>query len=62
MNDALLVRGFERVGDLSRDRQRLGQRDASRTQRRRSSVGARDLRPSTSSITSAVKSGVFSSP
>ena len=26
MDDALLVRGFERVGDLSRDRQGVGQR------------------------------------
>ena len=27
MDDALLVRGFERVGDLLRDRQRVGERD-----------------------------------
>ena len=27
MDDALLVGGFERVGDLSRDRQRLVRRD-----------------------------------
>ena len=26
MDDALLVRGFERVGDLARDRQRVGER------------------------------------
>ena len=30
MDDALLVRGFERVGDLLRDRQRLGERRSGR--------------------------------
>ena len=30
MDDALLVRGFERVGDLPRDRQRVGERRSAR--------------------------------
>ena len=30
MDDALLVRGVERVGDLARDRQRLGERESGR--------------------------------
>ena len=48
MDDALLVRGFERVGDLPRDRQRLVDRDrAARDALRPESS------PSTSSITSA---------
>ena len=48
MDDALLVRGFERLGDLPRDRQRLVERRRGRARcaRERSS-------PSTSSITSA---------
>ena len=33
MDDALLVRGFERLGDLPRDRQRLVQRDRARAMR-----------------------------
>ena len=48
MDDALLVRGLERFGDLSRDWQRLVDRDWSLAMRS-ASVG-----PSTSSITSAV--------
>ena len=48
MDDPLLVRRFERLGDLLRDRQRLVDRDrAARDALRQSS-------PSTSSITSAV--------
>ena len=49
MDDALLVRGFERVGDLARDRQRVGER---RCAPRRDDRGDRSS-PSTSSITSA---------
>ena len=47
MDDALLVRGFERLGNLLRDRQRLVDRNRSL----RDAVGER--RPSTSSMTSA---------
>ena len=47
MDDAALVRGFERVGDLSRDRQRFVQRNRPCAMRS-ASVG-----PSTSSRTSA---------
>ena len=48
MDDALLVRGFERVGDLPRDRQRLVERQSGRAAMR-----SRERRPSTSSMTSA---------
>ena len=48
MDDALLVRGLERVGNLSRDRQRLVDGIGPRAMRS-ASVG-----PSTSSMTSAV--------
>ena len=48
MDDALLVRGLERVGDLPGDRQRLGQRHRSA----RDAIADRSS-PSTSSITSA---------
>ena len=47
MNDALLVRRFERLGDLSRDRQRFVERQGPCAMRS-ASVG-----PSTSSRTSA---------
>ena len=47
MDDALLVRRFERVGDLPRDGQRLVERDRPA----RDALGER--RPSTSSMTSA---------
>ena len=56
VNDALLVRRFERFGDLLRDRQRLVDRDRPRAMRS-ASVG-----PSTSSITSAVMPPLFSRP
>ena len=49
MNDALLVRGFERVRDLPRDRQRFGER---RPRRARDASASRSS-PSTSSITRA---------
>ena len=48
MDDALLVRRIQRVGDLPRDRQRLVDRRAGRRSSRSASVG-----PSTSSSTSA---------
>ena len=48
MDDALLVRGFERVGNLAGDRQRVGERDRARA---RSSADRSS--PSTSSMTSA---------
>ena len=51
MDDALLVRRFERLGDLLRDRQRLVERD-----RRRARSARERSSPSTSSMTSAVKS------
>ena len=47
MDDALLVRGFERLGDLPRDRQRLVERNRPAAMRS-ASVG-----PSTSSMTRA---------
>ena len=53
MDDALLVRGFERVGDLPGDRQRLGKRDGPRA------MCADRSSPSTSSITSAVRRRLF---
>ena len=49
MDDALLVRGFERLGNLLRDRQRLLDRES-----RRARCAADRSSPSTSSITSAV--------
>ena len=53
MDDALLVRRFQRLGNLLRDRQRFVDRDrAARDALRRSS-------PSTSSITSAVRPRLF---
>ena len=48
MDDPLLVRRFERLGDLLRDRQRLVERN-----RRRARCARRASAPSTSSITSA---------
>ena len=57
MDDPLLVRGFERVGDLPRDRQRLVERD-----RRRARSAASRSSPSTSSITSAVTPSRLSRP
>ena len=48
MDDALLVRRFERLGDLPRDRQRFVERHRALRAMRSASVG-----PSTSSITSA---------
>ena len=48
MDDALLVRGLERLGDLPGERQRLVERDGACRAMRSASVG-----PSTSSITSA---------
>ena len=41
MDDALLVRGFERLGDLPRDRQRLGERKRAL----RDAIGERRPRP-----------------
>ena len=56
VNDALFVRGFERLGDLLRDGQCLVERDRARAMRcDRSS-------PSTSSITSAVSPALSSRP
>ena len=49
MDDPLLVRGFERLGDLLRDRQRFVERD-----RRRCAMRCDRSSPSTSSITSAM--------
>ena len=57
MDDALVVRGFERVGDLPRDRQRLVDRRSGPCAIRSASVG-----PSTSSMTSAWHAGPSSSP
>ena len=57
MDDALLVRGFERFGDLPRDRERLVERKRARCAMRSASVG-----PSTSSITSAVTPSTFLEP
>ena len=57
MDDAVLVRGFERFGDLLRDRQRLVDRNRRLVAIRSASVG-----PSTSSITSARMPSVFSKP
>ena len=56
MDDALLVRRFEGVGDLLRDRQRLIERDGSARD------ALRQVLPSTSSITSARTPVDFSSP
>ena len=56
MDDALLVRGFERVGDLPRNGQRVGERDGPRAMRSRDRSS-----PSTSSITSAPSSPSSSS-
>ena len=70
MDDALLVRGFERVGDLARDGQgvcgrsdgdRVSPRSAGPKVRLRDRMISEDL-PSTSSMTSAVMSAVLSSP
>ena len=51
MDDALLVRGFERLGNLTRDRERLADRRPARAR-----CARRASSPSTSSITSAVTS------
>ena len=56
MDDPLLMRSFERLGDLLRDRQRLIERNRSCAMRS-ASVG-----PSTSSITSAFTPSASSSP
>ena len=48
VDDALLVRRLERLGDLPRDRQRLVEQESRRCAMRSASVG-----PSTSSMTSA---------
>ena len=57
MDDSLLVRGFQRLGDLLRDRQRLVERD-----RRLERCGPPVSAPSTSSITSARISAASSRP
>ena len=56
MDDALLVGGFERLGDLPRDREGLVDRDRTL----RNPVGQRH--PSTSSITRAVMPPARSMP
>ena len=45
MNDAVLVRGFERFGDLTRDRQCVGERQALRAPMMRGQVVARRRAP-----------------
>jgi hypothetical protein len=50
MDDALIVRGFERIGDLSRDRADVGERH-----RPRAMIAERSS-PSTSSMTRALSS------
>ena len=56
MDDAQLVRRFERLGDLPGDRQRLLDRDRS------TSNALRESSPSTSSITRACTPADFSKP
>ena len=56
MDDAVLVRGFERFGDLPRDRQRLVERN------RPARDPLREVSPSTSSMTSAVTPSASSRP
>ena len=57
VDDAALVRGLERLGDLPRDRQRLVERE-----RARARCARRASSPSTSSITSASVPSASSSP
>ena len=58
MDDPLLVRGLERVGDLAGDREGVGERESAGSTARRDERAS--VSPSTSSMTRAVTSPVSS--